>query len=109
MYNKYKQTTDGKYVHRVVWEEHHGKIPDGMQIDHINNNPIDNRIENLQLVTKKQNLQRKMYSRGYVMYYKKYKAQRKWNNVQHYLGMFGTPCGAKMAWNTFLINKGEKI
>lgn len=37
-------------VHRVVWEMHNGKIPNGMMIDHINHNRIDNRIDNLRVV-----------------------------------------------------------
>ena len=37
--------------HRLVWEAHHGPIPDGMAIHHVNGNNQDNRIENLQLVT----------------------------------------------------------
>jgi hypothetical protein len=34
---------------------HYGEIPDGIQIDHINNVVGDNRIENLRLATSKQN------------------------------------------------------
>ena len=41
--------------HRVVWEMHFGKIPEGMQIDHVNGVRDDNRIENLRLVTCSQN------------------------------------------------------
>lgn len=37
--------------HRIVWEMHNGPIPEGMQIDHINHVPGDDRIENLRLVT----------------------------------------------------------
>lgn len=44
-----------EYRHRVVWVEHNGPIPDGMQIDHINHDRSDNRIENLRLVTPQQN------------------------------------------------------
>lgn len=41
--------------HRVIWELHNGPIPEGMQIDHINHIRSDNRIENLRLVTAKEN------------------------------------------------------
>lgn len=43
-------------AHRIVWEMHNGPIPEGMEIDHINHNRIDNRIENLRIVTKQCNL-----------------------------------------------------
>lgn len=42
-------------VHRIVWIMINGDIPDGMEIDHINRDRYDNRIENLRLVTKSQN------------------------------------------------------
>lgn len=42
-------------AHRIIWELHNGKIPDGYEIDHINHIRNDNRIENLRLVTRKEN------------------------------------------------------
>ena len=48
-----------EYAHRIVWEMHCGEIPDNMEIDHINHNNSDNRIENLRLVTKQENLKNK--------------------------------------------------
>src|SRR5699024_11445694 len=38
-----------------IWEMHHGKIPEGMEIDHINGIRDDNRIDNLRLVTSRTN------------------------------------------------------
>ena len=48
---------NGKLIpaHRIIWEMHYGKIPEGMEIDHINHITDDNRIENLRLVTRKDN------------------------------------------------------
>lgn len=45
---------DGKwrYRARVVWEEAHGPIPHGYLIHHLNEDPFDDRLENLQLVTR---------------------------------------------------------
>ena len=42
-------------VHRIIWIAQNGIIPSGMVIDHINNDKTDNRIENLQLLTAKDN------------------------------------------------------
>lgn len=42
-------------THRVIWMLHNGVIPDGVQIDHIDRNPANNKIENLRLSTVSQN------------------------------------------------------
>lgn len=47
------------YAHRLIWEIHFGEIPDGMDVDHINHDRDDNRIENLRLVTRQGNLRNK--------------------------------------------------
>lgn len=54
-----------RQVHRIVWETFNGEIPEGMQIDHIDNNRQNNALFNLQLVTPKENSQLK-YDRGYT-------------------------------------------
>lgn len=48
---------DGKkyYAHRIVWEMHYGKIPDGLCIDHIDGNCSNNRIDNLRCTSLSQN------------------------------------------------------
>jgi hypothetical protein len=42
-------------IHRIVWQEYKGLIPDGYVVDHINDDKTDNRLSNLQLLTPKQN------------------------------------------------------
>lgn len=42
-------------AHRIVWEIFNGKIPDGMYIDHLDQNKQNNKLENLRLVTFAQN------------------------------------------------------
>jgi hypothetical protein len=53
------QRVDGRYVrraaHRVVFELLRGPIPEGLEVDHINGERGDNRIENLRLASSSQN------------------------------------------------------
>ena len=42
-------------AHRLIWEVFNGKIPEGMEIDHINTIRYDNRLENLRIRTHKEN------------------------------------------------------
>ena len=84
-------------VHVVIWEMFNGKIPKGMVIDHIDHNRVNNRLNNLRLVTQQTNSKNlKMNKRNTsgccgVVWSKK---QRKWvaqmrcENVSHYLGAF---------------------
>lgn len=41
-------------VHIAVWEAFNGPVPNGYDVHHINNNRTDNRLENLQLLTKEE-------------------------------------------------------
>lgn len=42
-------------VHRLVWEAFVGPIPEGMQINHKDENKTNNSLKNLEIVTPKQN------------------------------------------------------
>jgi hypothetical protein len=39
------------YTHRVIWEMINGSIPEGLCIDHIDGNGLNNRIQNLRIAT----------------------------------------------------------
>ena len=43
-------------IHRLVAEEHFGPCPPGKEVNHINGIKTDNRPENLEYVTKKENI-----------------------------------------------------
>lgn len=43
-------------VHRIIWEAFNGPIPNGYEINHKNEIRNDNRLENLELLTHKENL-----------------------------------------------------
>ena len=43
-------------VHRLLWTAFNGPIPEGLQINHLNENKADNRLENLSLCTAKENI-----------------------------------------------------
>ena len=53
-------------VHRFIWECFNGIIPDGKEIDHINDKRDDNRLSNLQLMTPKENCKKAAENRDYT-------------------------------------------
>jgi hypothetical protein len=38
-------------LHRAIWVHHHGEIPNGMLIHHIDHDRVNNDISNLQMMT----------------------------------------------------------
>ena len=50
--------------HRAVWIMHNGPIPEGKVINHINGIPGDDRIENLEVVSQKENVSIKRVNRN---------------------------------------------
>lgn len=45
-------------VHKIVWESFNGPIPKGYEVDHIDGDPNNNALSNLQLITHKENCQK---------------------------------------------------
>jgi hypothetical protein len=95
---KYNKTLRVK-SHRFAWFLYHGDIDDTLQIDHINQIKIDNRIENLRLVNQNKN-QWNRDCKGFSFYEKlqKYKSQIRVDGKDFYLGYFDTEKEAHEAY-----------
>ena len=92
--------------HTIVWILSTGEtVPEGLQIDHINGNRIDNRFENLRLVTQRENQQnRKVHRDGQLFGSSldrrsgKYRAAIRINSNVIYLGLYNTEQQAHKAY-----------
>jgi hypothetical protein len=99
---------DGKwriqYLHQFVWVLEHGRLPaDPLTIDHTNNDPADNRIDNLRPATKRlQCLNRgkadATLPQGVKRAGKKFAARRDGRVI----GLFDTPEEASIAYQSAL-------
>lgn len=90
-------------VHHVVWHMFNGSfIEQGLDIDHINGDRSDNRVENLRAVSRSDNLMNKS-SYGKTSPYRgvyKHKSGRFYVRFRkEYLGIYDTPEEAAMVWN----------
>lgn len=45
-------------LHRAIWEYHNGPIPKGMHIHHIDHNPLNNAIENLECLSRSEHVKK---------------------------------------------------
>lgn len=59
------RTTYGRYLFQVdYWNKYKILIPDELEVDHINEDKLDDRLENFQLLTHKENVIKNNFSKG---------------------------------------------
>lgn len=89
-------------AHRLIWEMHYGPIPEGMLVDHIDRNPLNNCISNLRLATRQQNNANKSklteLPKGVTKVGPKYRARIHYLGEHHSFGTFDTPEAAGAAY-----------
>lgn len=94
-------------AHRLAWFLTHKEWPT-IFVDHVNRNPLDNRLVNLRLATAAENIRNSRIHDTNKSGYKGvfwHRQRRKWvsyimaNGRNHYLGLFETPQEAHAAYN----------
>lgn len=93
-------------MHRTIMKKMLvSEIPEGMQVDHINRNKLDNRRENLRLATASENQMNcggkigKHGFRGVKTHRRKWEAQIQKDNKKISIGLFPTKEEAASAYN----------
>ena len=93
------------YAHRLVWVWHGNKLDPELDIDHIDRNKDNNRIENLRQVSRSENcLNKTNCNARYV--YRKDSIRRPWRAIVKgkYIGAFYTQEEAAQAVESYITN-----
>jgi hypothetical protein len=83
-----------KYLHRYLWEQEHGPIPEGMTIDHIDGDKKNNSMSNLRMVSQSDNLKNMRTRTHKVPGVRKaagrsnYQVRIQSKGTKHYIGVF---------------------
>lgn len=94
-------------AHRIIWEMHHGPIPEKMRVDHIDGDFLNNRVSNLRLATQAQNgfnrrhsvvSKTKLKGVSFCASRGKYDARIKANGVLVLLGRYATKAEAAVVY-----------
>jgi hypothetical protein len=107
LWNKNKPKT--KFVHHLVAESYLNHKPNGqtLVIDHIDNNKLNNKVENLQLITQRENSYKrnKSMNKTVGVYWstqnKKWQVRPRVNNRKHFVGYFDCKNTAQMIYFDF--------
>ena len=104
-------------VSRIIWILVNGSIPDGLIIDHKDGNPLNNQLDNLQLLSNPQNLRAlnspyKCNTSGFLGVFTRgnnswYAAMRRQGKLRS-LGTFSTKIAAAKAYNNAVIKWAEE-
>ena len=65
-------------LHTVIYAWYKGEVPLGYDIDHIDNNSLNNNIDNLQLLTHEENLKKRLFKGPNQWYYIKGYNEESW-------------------------------
>lgn len=85
-------------LHRVVYALHYNDLTTELMIDHKNGNILDNRIENLRVVTNQQNQHNTPKPKGCSRSRNKWRSTICLDNKNIHLGMFDTEEEARQAY-----------
>lgn len=106
-----------RYIHRIVYEAHYGRIPNGFIVNHKDKDKTNNRADNLELITQRDNclhglLGRKKSSK-YPGVHKEsstgyWKAMARNGKKKVYLGRFDNEELAYEAYKSYLQNQDLK-
>src|SRR5437667_7176359 len=101
---------NSRLMHRIIMEPEMNKI-----VDHINHNRLDNRRENLRIITKPQNNQNRLKNKlkittskykgvSYSKRYKKFRTTIKYNNKQKDIGIYEKEEEATKAYDIHVVH-----
>ena len=76
------------FTNRLIWMWHHGTDPGELEVDHIDENKSNEHISNLQLLTGRENIEKR--GEGVYKKNKKWAAEVRINGKRHYLGVYET-------------------
>jgi hypothetical protein len=104
-------------IHRLIWALHHDHIQSNAEVDHIDNNPLNNNTNNLRLATRSKNQRNRLKQKTNTSGFKgvnfrrdsnRWRARIAVNDKRIQLGSFDTPEEAHEAYKkAALIYHGE--
>lgn len=92
-------------THRVIWMMHHGDLEADQFIDHIDGNPLNNRLENLRIADRIQNRANSIgfnklgLPKGVSKHWNKYVAKIGHDGIREHIGVYNTIEEAEEAYN----------